>query len=370
MAISAQTNRIYFLDNLRTFLIFLVVLYHAGLVYESSGVGAFFWIVDDPATNDLAGIINLIVDIFIMPTMFFISGFFAPRSLQKYDAAAFLKSRFRRLILPWGVAILALMPLYKVMFLYSRNMQQESWLTYFHVSNGIFSQSWLWFLPILFLFDALFVLLSKTKLDLGKLSFSKAIGAAFIVGGLYSFGMDVLGWQGWTKTALLDFQNERILIYFLVFLLGAICYKQGRFSSTGTSKNLYYTINALAWLPITVYLVGIIYRLINPNTPLISAMGDAFVIRFSFVLSLLALMYLTLQTFRFYVDKQGALAKALSQNSYGVYIIHMIVMGALALLLLNMQLPSLAKYVLLVISTYVVSNLLVYVYRITIKTQL
>ena len=69
-------NRIYFLDNLRTFLIFLVVLVHAGWVYESSGIGAFFWIVDDPSTNNLSGILNLIMDIFIMPTMFFISGYF------------------------------------------------------------------------------------------------------------------------------------------------------------------------------------------------------------------------------------------------------------------------------------------------------
>jgi len=35
-------NRIYFLDNLRTFMIFLVVLYHAGLVYEYTGIVAFF----------------------------------------------------------------------------------------------------------------------------------------------------------------------------------------------------------------------------------------------------------------------------------------------------------------------------------------
>lgn len=53
--------KIYFLDNIRSFMIFLVVLYHRGLVYESSGIGAYFWIVDDPATNDLSGIINLIV---------------------------------------------------------------------------------------------------------------------------------------------------------------------------------------------------------------------------------------------------------------------------------------------------------------------
>ena len=55
-------NRIYFLDNLRTFMIFLVVLYHAGGVYESSGIWASFWLVDDPSTNNLSGILNLIIE--------------------------------------------------------------------------------------------------------------------------------------------------------------------------------------------------------------------------------------------------------------------------------------------------------------------
>jgi len=51
-------ERLYFLDNLRTFLIFLVVLHHAGVVYESSGLTASFWIVDDPSTSNLPGILK------------------------------------------------------------------------------------------------------------------------------------------------------------------------------------------------------------------------------------------------------------------------------------------------------------------------
>ena len=39
-------TRIYFLDNLRTFLIFLVVVIHSGLVYEA--VLENTWIVIDP----------------------------------------------------------------------------------------------------------------------------------------------------------------------------------------------------------------------------------------------------------------------------------------------------------------------------------
>jgi len=110
-------NRIYFLDNLRTFLIFLVVLCHAGGVYESSGTWASFWIVDDPATNNLSGLLFIILDIFVMPTIFFISGFFTPLSMKNKKGWAFLKSKFKRLIIPWVIAVLTLIPLYKIIFL-------------------------------------------------------------------------------------------------------------------------------------------------------------------------------------------------------------------------------------------------------------
>ncbi|NOZ77766.1 MAG: acyltransferase family protein [Acidobacteria bacterium] len=88
----SDEGRLYFLDNLRTFLIFLVVLVHAGVVYESSGLMGPFWIVDDPSTSDLPGLLNLILNVFVMPTIFFISGFFTSSSLERKGAS----TRFAR----------------------------------------------------------------------------------------------------------------------------------------------------------------------------------------------------------------------------------------------------------------------------------
>ena len=67
-------NRIYWLDNLRTVMIFSVVLFHASVVYEKTGMGAPWWIIIDPATNDLPGILFLILNIFVIAILFFISG--------------------------------------------------------------------------------------------------------------------------------------------------------------------------------------------------------------------------------------------------------------------------------------------------------
>jgi fucose 4-O-acetylase-like acetyltransferase len=234
----ANASRLYFLDNLRSIIIFLVVLYHVGLVYESTGVGASFWIVDDPATNNLSGILNLIIDIFVMPTLFFVSGYLTPRSLKSKGGMAFLESRFKRLMIPWLIAVLTLIPLYKFIFLHSRNLPQESWTTYFHFSNGnISSQNWLWFLPVLFLFNLLFVLLPRVDWVPTSISLRFAVAAIFLIGVVNSFSMDLLKVRGWTLTPLIDFQNERLLVYFMMFLLGALCFRQQVFAARPKSRS-------------------------------------------------------------------------------------------------------------------------------------
>ena len=70
-------GRQHWLDNLRTAMIFCVVLYHVGGVYESAGLWGWFWIVDDPTTMVWVGIMGIVFDIFVMPLMFLVSGYLA-----------------------------------------------------------------------------------------------------------------------------------------------------------------------------------------------------------------------------------------------------------------------------------------------------
>jgi surface polysaccharide O-acyltransferase-like enzyme len=360
-------RRIHFLDNLRTFAVFLVVLCHAGGVYESSGLWASFWIVDDPAVNNLSGLVNIILDIVMMPTLFFISGYLAPASLRRRNGWAFVQARFRRLLLPWIVGALTLLPLYKVLFLYSRNLPQQGWTTYFHWSNGIWSQNWLWFLPVLFVFNLLFLLLSKSRARVPDISLKHGVSGAFLIGFVCCVGMDILGLCGWTKTALLDFQNERLLIYFLAFLVGALCFKKRVFEDGPKGRVLYHVINSIAWGPVTAYIFFLLYPWFHPGSFIVSPTMDRLFLWFSYQLSLLCLMYMLIETFRRYQDKSGRLRAELSRNSYYVYIIHVIVMGGLALILLNTALPSLWKYAILTVSTCAASNLIVSSCRIVIR---
>ncbi len=364
----SSNERNYYLDNLRTFLIFLVVLVHAGVVYESSGFMAPYWIVDDPSTSDLPGLLNLLLDLFVMPTIFFISGYFSPSSLEKKGSRRFLKAKFRRLMVPWAVAVFTLIPLYNMLFLYSRGLPQGSWTTYFHFSNGTISMSWLWFLPILFLFDVLYVLLRKLNLPTRKITLNWAVAAVFILGISYCEVLSELNWIGWTKTPLVDFQNERLLPYFLVFLLGSLCYRKGILDTDKRNMKLYIAVNATAWIPVSIYMVVLLNFFLRPGNYILSADIDGFLLWSCSHLSMLSLLYCAVTTFKYYYSRQGRLGGALSKFSYSIYIIHIIVMGPIALVLLNTDIPALLKYPILALTTYVGSNLLVYVYAKTVET--
>jgi fucose 4-O-acetylase-like acetyltransferase len=365
---AAKGKRIHWMDNLRTIIILLVVLYHVGGVYEAAGLWGWFWIVDDPATITWVGIVGIVFDIFMMPTLFFISGYLSPASLKDKSGWEFLKGKFKRLMIPWAIAVFTLIPLYKVIFLYSRNLPQEHWSTYFHITNPN-SQNWLWFLPVLFLFNVLYLLLSKANIKFQKTSLKVAVAGTFVIGFVYSFLIGgMLGFRSWTLTPLIDFENERLLVYFMMFLLGVLSFSKNVFEQKTQSKTLYTIVNSIAWIPITVHIFARLYPIFYPDGFAITPVYRL-IWWLSFDLSLLCLAYVMVESFRRYFDKAGRIWSELNRNSYGVYIIHVIMIGVFGTLLLNLNLPALVKYPVLIVLTYVASNLLVSVYRSLVQTM-
>jgi len=355
-------DRRHWLDNLRSVTIFLVVLYHVGGVYESAGLWGWFWIVDDPTTMVWVGIMGIVIDIFVMPTLFFVSGYLTPPSLDRKTAGAFIAGKFRRLMVPWAIAVFTLIPAYKVIFLYSRGLPQEHWSTYFHLTNPN-SQNWLWFLPVLFAFNLLYLLLVKSGLKRPRISPLLAVLAALAAGFAYSyFAGGVLGFRSWTLTPIIDFENERLLVYFLGFSLGAWFFRQGVLVEKPTAKGLYNTVSAIAWIPVTAHIFVRLIPFMAPEgfevTPLYRLSWWL-----SFDLALLCMAYVLVQSFRRYFDRTGPLWDELNRNSYGVYVIHVILIGVFGTALMKLGWPVYLKYPLLIILAWVGSNILVSIYR-------
>ena len=369
-------TRIYFLDNLRTVLIFLVVLLHAGIVYEP--ILESIWIVSDPIKNSSLGLVRMYLDLFVMFNLFFISGYFIPYSLKSKNARGFLKSKFKRIMLPWIVAVFTLIPAYKAIFLYSRGLPQEECFSYFHLfqrtgGNLFFfadnpTQNWLWFLPVLFLFQVLYLALSRANLLSIKISLKTGVLLTFIIGLIYSIVISSYDLRGWFHSPLLHFQRERLLVYFMVFLLGSLCYKLNVFESQKKNRKYYILSNVVLTLSLSVFTVvalNLFFNMVNPerNHFFVSGSIDRIVYYISFLLSMLSFLYIFIHVFRFNFNKSNSLMSQLNKNSYSVYIIHIIVLGVIALILINIPIPAFIKYLILTILTFVVSNIIVYAYN-------
>ncbi|MCE4564824.1 acyltransferase family protein [Maribellus sp. CM-23] len=376
-------TRIYFLDNLRTFLILLVVVLHSGLVYES--VLENSWIVADPVKNNNIGLIRMYLDLFVMFCIFFISGYFVPASAQKQNSCNFVRSKFKRIMVPWFLAVFTLIPAYKFIFLYSRGLPQEEWFSYFHFFERAGSdlssfannpvQNWLWFLPVLFLFQLAYLAMYKSRILQVNISLKTAVVLTFVLGVIYGVTISTLGLSGWYHSFLLHFQRERLLVYFLAFLLGSLCYKLKVFERPTRNRKLYIVSNVVVTFSLGIFTavaLNTFFNLIDPQRQyyFISEFADRVLYYSSGLLSMLSLLHIFLYSFQTSLNKTNAVLSELSRNSYPVYILHMVVMGVIALTLTDLPIPAMLKFLILSIVTFVVSNMMIYTWRTTLQKQI
>ena len=182
--------------------------------------------------------------------------------------------------------------------------------------------------------------------------------------------MNMAGLEGWTKTPLLDFQNERLLIYFLMFGLGAFCYQRGVLAGPWQRSILFPAVLATVWIPVAVYRHFYILRMSGSDAVVVAPLADTLLAWTAFHLALFGLVYLSVQVSRRWMDGGSPLSRELGANTYSVYIVHTVVLGGIALLLVDSGLPAVLRFPVLALSTYAASTVLVSVYRRLLKPQL
>ncbi|MBR3747758.1 MAG: acyltransferase family protein, partial [Selenomonadaceae bacterium] len=245
MTMKNDSQRIYALDNLKWFIIWLMVVFHAAMCYMA--FAPEWWYVVDAADPQLSATIFVCwADIFIMPAMFFVSGYFGLMSLSKHGVKKFWRGKFVRIILPWLVGAIFVAPLVTYIILASRHAPITFWKFYTELFWGVFyQQAQYWYLGAL---TALYLLLvwfcdlfPKFLTRAKGLPTLKFFATIFFISAvtiaLISQKMPPDTWKFFGYILVL--QPVRIPTYIAIFFAGAQAWRQNWFTNGGYVPKLW-----------------------------------------------------------------------------------------------------------------------------------
>ncbi len=331
--------RVAFLDHIRYLMVVLVVITHSVAAYSTVTP---HWPHHDTIFL-AADVIRELIDVFAMPVLFFVAGYFALRSLEKKGTRAFLKDKVLRLLVPWALAVLVFMPL----VLYSKgdpavrpfSSYWPSYLGGFGTQLSILlpesNQSVYWFVSLLFAVFVLFAVAhaatrrwhTRHPLSSVEASSSSSLLMPLVIFGVltslaYFVSLLLAPDTAWLVLGpFLQFEPTRLVLFIGYFALGVYAQSHGWFAGGKSLGHL------AVWGPLTA-LLAVAYLVVGQ--PLFAdptgttQMPVGLLLTFAFVRSFLLLSVLvTLASAgtRYWARSSG-LDRQLSDTSYNVYLTH------------------------------------------------
>lgn len=345
---TVNQKRMYFFDNLRACIILVVIVFHVAMGYTTWKLP--WWYVNDVENSKFFDLFILGIDVFLMPIMFLIAGYFAPAVLFNNGVARFWQNKFRHIVLPWLGGVLFIAPLIAYSAIFSRTDTPPNYLLFW--ANDFFGkyyqQAHYWFLGILVTFFCLFTLAFmlnpayfRERLQPGKPSvwlfplFALLSAVPFFIGNLFFTADD------WISVKfIVCIQPVRIGLYLCYFALGIYAWKHAWFTPNGYNPTpLTWTISAITML--VVFLVYRVHYTLGPNIPILPKAGHAIVFSFFALTATFAFIAL----FQRFVDSNAYLWRRLAANSYTIYFIHQCVVIPLAYIVQNVEISIWVKYI-------------------------
>ena len=351
--------RKHWLDNLRWVTVLLVLLYHVIYFYNNKGVfGGIGGFGEYPQVPQYQDVVMYILYPWFMPLLFLLAGIGARYALEKHSAGEWFRARTRKLLVPGTIGLFVLH--WMVGYFNTVVAQREGVFEGMpgpvkYVVMAISGCGPLWFIQVLWLLCL--VLLLVRALD-KKDRFWNWCGRANIV---WIILLGVLFWVG-EHTLVRNPRPDsadglwnlyKPLFYLIPFLLGYFV-----FSHDEVQQKL-----KQAWIPLVccaaasgIVLIATTFGQDNTSP---QYLGSPLNCLYGW-LACLAMM----GWFQAKFDRTGPFAGYMTRSSYGIYIVHYLVIASLGYMMKTYtQLPPWAMYVLLALAVFALSPLLYEILR-------
>jgi hypothetical protein len=369
------------LGYLRGFLVVLVLAHHSVLAYIDSPpplpkslLDPVKWwrafpIIDPHAHWAGFSLFTGFNDDFFMSLMFFISGLFIWSSLRRKGAGTFSRDRMIRLGIPFlvGAAIvapIAYYPSYLQAGGHGIRGYAHAWMSF-----GDWPTGPAWFIWLLLAFDLVAAAIFAVMPDFGNMVARLTSGArmrpfrffilfAAISAAVFIPMVRIYGPAYWTSIGPFQFQTARLFHYavYLIAGIGVGVYgiDRGLLASDGNLARhwgRWTAFGLIAFFASIVFVVVILPPLYHATALSVLAVIGGVV----FAVTCAALSFAFLALFIRFATRQRWIWDSLSDNEYGMYVIHYMFVSWLQLAMLQIALPAIGKGVLVFIGVLLLS---------------
>jgi glucans biosynthesis protein C len=377
--VKKEAGHLYFIDNLKIALIILVIIHHAGQAYGPGG----WWYFQEGETIDWLKRFFSVNAAFFMSLFFFLSAYFLPRSIERKGSKQFLVERFNRLGIPLILGFVIMIP--TLMYLYYLNFREYETISfptyYLQIFFGLGDEpanwtgpSWpdmqfghLWFLEHLLVYAVVLAVwyYIKPRKTLGvkneKIKSYQIFSFWFIVSMITFFVRIKYPIDHWIGVlGFIQTEMAHVPQYIGFFILGIMAYNK-RWFLTISSKTGYLWLLLGGMIILMMYIGG---DFLAPY--LLKGGANLGSLARSFIETLLcnSLVIGSLVLFREKLNVTSPTLKALSNNVFVVYFIHVPVVVAIQYNITFLPVSVWSKFILTSVLGVIVSFALAqYVWR-------
>ena len=347
-------SRLLFIDNIRVFLTFLVLLHHFMIIYAHSGDWYYMEGSPDFLTEALGNWFCSVNQAYFMGLFLLISAYFVPGSYDRKGAWRFFKDRLIRLGIPLALFTWVVNPLF-VYALYYREINKPFFQYFpgdFFKTEPLLGGGPLWFVEVLLIFSLVYVL---WRLFTPSRPAAADVETAFPGNGSIALFALLLAAAGFiVRLAFpigynfrpLNLQFPFFAQYIALFIVGLMAYRSNWLVNLPEkTARLWLWISILLillWAPLMIA-VGAVEN----EDPILGGWNwQALVVALWESFLCVSMCISVVQIFRRSFNTQGKLAGFLAPNAYTAYIIHAPIITFLAIWTQGIALYPLLKWAL------------------------
>lgn len=347
------------IDWIRNIAILMLFPYHTAVIFD--GMGDFFVKASDP--HHFATIFIASTFFWYMPLLFFLAGASTYHALGKRSTKEYVKERVIKLLVPYLIGILTVVPSQVYYALKWRGIEVgnifEFYGTFlfkftdFKGVDGAFTPAHLWFILFLFIISLIAIPILRWVNTKKGLTFIGKMKKRFL--NVKGFAFTYLIFM--VAEIIPRLGDKSIIQNLLLFVFGYICYSDEEFLDKIDAKKHKALIISIIGVAFSVLVYNNALKILSPRLSVVILVICTNAVVLPVIISIVGYG-------RKFLIRDTKILRRLNKNSFYIYILHQPFLVTLAYYIVPLEIAGYMKVVLILITSFIITIVACYLLKV------